>query len=601
MPRRRVFLPSPSPMNILDFIRRNSLLVLVVIIGVGAGLVIMDYSGKGSAFSRDFYIRVDDTSYSYQETAALGENGAQFLSSLYSATRDLAGNPDSNGDGSISPDEEATFVAWQREHPEIVTLFSKLNAIYSGWHYGVSGDGAVNVAINRAILKAEAEALGIYPTEAQIDEYLRAMPTFKNADGSFNTELYRRLTGFRHGNPNRVQEEAFRSVVADMMVWESLENLLGDGASYDSEVQEQLVNAFSQTVRGRTAWLPRNAVKKPDVPTEEQIREYWESHKEEYKSAERRIISVYTLTPAAGSNMDNLLYTTDSLMQELSQANGHGLDELLDAASKNPEFDPFIYKAADGSTHQTFPLSTQDELSKVLPDEVSYEGGDSPLFKIAFEEVADVPGPPDYEAAKAAGDPERALSIRHIRGFYTTKDDKLKLVRIDAVESPSVLPYEQARELAKTDLMAQREDEALDNTAKKLANDMKKAIPEKGLKGAFDIATSAGAEVGDFGPINIAQLDSPLPEGMTTVELLSTPSGQLTAATVLSAGARISAVTERTVQDSPALSMQKRLFVLPSENARLREQMIHEWQNAAFSRFNIQLSPSIRTSASKAE
>lgn len=599
--RRSTLLFPLHSMNILDFIRRNSLLVLIVIVGVGAGLVMMDYSGKASAFSRDFYIRVDDTNYSYQETAALGENGAQFLSSLYSATRDLAGNPDSNGDGSISPDEEASFVAWQREHPEIVAFFNKLNAIYSGWHYGVSGDGAVNVAINRAILKAEAEALGLYPTEAQIDDYLRAMPTFKNADGSFNTELYRRLTGFRHGNANRVQEEAFRKVVADMMVWESMSNLLNDGISYDTGVQEQLINSLTQTVRGRTAWLPRDAVKKPSAPTEEQIREYWENHKEMYKSPERRIISVYTLTPAADSNMDNLLFTTDSLMQELSQANGHGLDELLEAASKNPEFDPFIYKAADGSTHQTFPLSTQDELSKALPDEVSYEGGDSPLFKIAFEEVADVPGPPDYEAAKAAGDPERALSIRHIRGFYTTKDDKLKLVRIDAVESPSVLPYEQARELAKTDLMAQREDEALDNTAKKLADDMKKAIPEKGLKGAFDIATSAGAEVEDFGPINIAQLDSPLPEGMTTVELLGTPSGQLTAATVLSAGARISAVTERTVQDSPALSMQKRLFVLPSENARLREQMIHEWQNAAFSRFNIQLSPSIRTSASKAE
>ena len=66
-------------MNILDFIRRNSLLVLIVIVGVGAGLVMMDYSGKASAFSRDFYIRVDDTNYSYQETAALGENGAQFL------------------------------------------------------------------------------------------------------------------------------------------------------------------------------------------------------------------------------------------------------------------------------------------------------------------------------------------------------------------------------------------------------------------------------------------------------------------------------------------------------------------------------------------
>lgn len=588
-------------MNILEFIRRNSLLVLIVIVGVGAGLVMMDYSGKGSAFSRDFYIRVNGTSYSYPETAALGENGAQFLSSLYSATRDLAGNPDSNGDGTLSPDEEAASAAWLREHPELVALFNKLNSIYSGWHYGVASDGAVNVAVNRALLKAESEALGIYPTEEQIDHYLRAMPTFKNADGSFNTELYRRLTGFRHGNPNRVQEEAFRSVIADMMVWEGLHGLLSAEVSYDAKVQEQLINAFTQTVSGLTAWLPRGAVKKIAPPTEEQIREFWETHKQNYKSAEQRIVSVYTLAPATDSNMENLLYTTDALMQELSQANGRGLDELLQSAAQNPEFDSFTYKEKDGSTHRSYGPCSEEELSKLITDVVSHEGTDSPLSRIAFDEVADAPTPAVYDAAKTAGDAERALSIRHIRGFYTTKDDKLKLVRIDAVEPPAVLPYEQARDLARADLEAQLEDEALNQTAQKLADDMTKAIPEKGLKGAFELAAAAGAEVQNFGPIDIARLDAPLPEGMTTVELLSTSSGHLTEPNILPTGARISAVTERTVEDSPALSMQKRLFVLPTENERLREQMIREWQNAAFSRFQVQLAPGVRTSASKAE
>lgn len=588
-------------MNILEFIRRNSLLVLIVIVGVGAGLVMMDYSGKGSAFSRDFYVRVGSTNYSYPETAALGENGAQFLSSLYSATRDLAGSPDANSDGSISPDEQTAFLAWQREHPDIANLLGQLNDLYSSWHYGVASDGAVNVAVNRALLKAEAEALGIYPTEAQIDRYLRTMPTFKNADGSFNTELYRRLTGFRHGSPNRVQEESFRSVVADMMVWESLHSLLSAEVSYDAEVQEQLINAFTQTISGLTAWLPRGAVKKPAPPSEEQVREFWETHKQNYKSAERRIVSVYTLAPTADSNMENLLYTTDALMQELSQANGRGLDELLQSAAQNPEFDSFTYKEKDGSTHRSYGPCSQEELSKLIADVVSHEGADSPLAHIAFDEVVDVPTPAAYDAAKAAGDAERALSIRHIRGFYTTKDNKLKLVRIDAVEPPAVLPYEQARDLARADLEAQLADEALGQTARKLADDMTKAIPEKGLKGAFELATAVGAEVQNFGPIDIARLDAPLPEGMSTVELLSTKSGQLTAPNVLPTGARISAVTERTVEDSPTLSMQKRLFVLPSENARLREQMIREWQNAAFSRFQVQLAPGVRTSASKAE
>lgn len=585
-------------MNILEFIRRNSLLVLIVIVGVGAGLVMMDYSGKGSAFARDFYIRVDNTNYSYPEAAALGENGSQFLSSLFSATRDVIGSPDQNEDGTVSADEEAAFMSLQREHPEAVEAINKLNDIYAGWHYGVAKDGAVNVAINRAMIKAEGERLGIYPTEEQVDACLRAMPAFKKSDGSFDTELYRRLTGFRRGNANRVQEEAFRSVVADMMLWEAVARLVNADVAYDSDSQEKIINAFTQSISGRTAWLPREAVEKPAAPTEEQVREFWEAHKEDYKSEERRIISVYTLSPAADSNMENLLYTTDALMQELSQANGRGLDQLLDSASQNPEFDPFLYKEQDGATHRTYELSTQEELSKTLTDVVASDGAETSLAKVAFEETPDAPAPADYEATKAAGDPERAVSIRQIRGFYTTTDNKLKLIRIEAVEPPSVLPYEQARELAMADLVAQREDEALTRTAQKLHEDMKQAIGEKGLQGAFEIAAKAGAQVEDYGPVRLAQMDASLPEGMSVHELLGSPSGQLTPPTILPTGARISAVTQRTIEDSPALNMQKRLFVLPTENARLRSDMMREWQNAAFTRFQVQLSPHVRTQGS---
>ena len=187
-------------MTILEFIRKNSLLVIIVIAAVGAGLVMMDYSGKGSAFSRDFYIRVDGTSYDYAETANMGENGKHFLSSLYSATRELieplAGDNVSGSDEQL----QAALAAWQQEHPDVVQSLNMLNEVYSDWHYGVTKDEAVNVALNRAMLHAEADKLGLHPSEEQIDAFLRSLSAFRTPDGSFNTELYRRLTGYRHGH-----------------------------------------------------------------------------------------------------------------------------------------------------------------------------------------------------------------------------------------------------------------------------------------------------------------------------------------------------------------------------------------------------------------
>ena len=144
-------------MTILEFIRKNSLMVLIVIVAVGAGLVMMDYSGKGSAFSRDFYIRVDDVGYSYPEAAALGENGKQYLSSLISATGELTEHLDTDGNGTIDSAEQPAAIAWQQEHPEVFQSLNDLRSVYAAWHYGVAKDGEVNVAINRAMLQAEAD------------------------------------------------------------------------------------------------------------------------------------------------------------------------------------------------------------------------------------------------------------------------------------------------------------------------------------------------------------------------------------------------------------------------------------------------------------
>ncbi len=582
-------------MNILDFIRRNSLLVIIVIFVVGAGLVMMDYSGKASAFSRDFYIRVNDTSYDYAETATLGENGSHFLSSLFSAAQEMGAVADSNRDGVVSDEEAAAFLTWQREHPEVVLFLQRLNEVYAGWHFGPANDGTVNVAINRAILHAEAEQLGIYPTEPQIDAYLRSLPVFRNADGSFNTELYRRLCGYRRGNVNRAQEEMFRNVIADIMVWESMAELMGNGAAFDTPTSEKLINASNQTVTGRTAWLPASSVPAPPDPTEEQIRAFWEQNKDRYKSDERRIVSVYTLSPAPDSNMDNLSFTTDALMQDLSQANGHGLDKLLEDALNNPEYDPFVYKLEDGTTHRTYELATQEELGKELVDTVKDGEGETPLAKLAFEETSGAPTPADYEAAAKAGSPEKHLTIRQIRGFYTTNDDKLKLLRIEAVEPPATLPYEQARDRANADLYQQLKDKALVESAHKLLNEMNAAIPSGGLQGAFDKASAAGATVEFFGPIALQSPGSPLPEGLTDTVLLSTPSGKLTEPAILPDGARISVVTQRTVPDSPALTMQRRLYAMLMLNAQLRSDLMRDWQIAAWNRFNVLLSHYVKT------
>lgn len=581
-------------MTILEFIRKNSILVIVVIFVVGAGLVMMDYSGKASAFSRNFYISVNGSGYSDGETYALGQNGKEFLSSLVQATRRLTERFDEDGDGQFSESEAAALEAWENEHPEFIASFNLLHSIYSSWCYGIAKSDETNVAITRAMLHAEADKLGLHPSEEQIDSYLRSLPAFHKEDGSFDTELYQRLAGYRKGNANRVQEENFRAVIADMIIWESLQSIISCGVNFNTKAQLAQIDAFSQRVNGRTAWLPMEALPTPDEPTEEELRAYWEEHKEAYKSDERRIVSVYTLAPGKDSNMESLLTTTDILMQDLSQANGQGLDKLLTNAAENEEIEPFDYLLEDGNTHRTYALSTRSELSEALTDVVNYDGNDTPLAEVAFAEVPTAPKVADYEAAIESGNPEKHVSIKVIRGPYTTKDDKVKLLRIEAIEAPTVLPYEAAREQALADFRAQRAYDAMVAAAENLYKEMEKTIPEQGMPAAFALAAEAGAQVENYGPVELANSVDSLPAGVSDADVLSTPSGKLMPLTLSPTGARITSVDRRTVEDSPAIAMQKRIYRLPMENMYLRRNIMQDWMNSAYVRFNVQTAPTVQ-------
>lgn len=584
-------------MSTLEFIRKNSILVLVVIFGVGVGLVMMDYGDKGSRFSRDFYIQVNDTNYSYQETVALGENGQYYLQSLYSNTNTKLRNKfDTNQNDALEDNEAAAMQAWLGEHPDYAQFLEFVRTMMQNWSYGYAEESAVNTALNRIILQEESAALGIAPSKEQVDAYIQGMPAFRKDDGSFDQDLYHRLTGFRNGTPNNVQEKSFREVVRDMMVWECLTNLLTDGVHYQTKTLSDLVDALSQKVSGKTAWLPAAAAPAPAEPTEEELKEYWEQHKEKYTSADQRIVSLYTLTPGKDSSMEALLMTADGLMQDLSQANGKGFDALVEAAAENPENEPFDYKTAEGAVHTTFPLSTLADAADVLKTEVDYNGKTTTLAEIAFNEVASAPSVATYEAAVKAGTAEQLPSITQVRGYFPTKEGKVLFIRVEASVPPTVLEFDAAREAALADLKKERTDNALEIAARELFEEMEKIAAENGVDAAFAKAAEKGAEVADYGPVGIGMNSSEeLPHDFETQALLSVASGKLAPLTVTPAGARFTAVTGRTVEESADYATMKAFSLIPSQNAQLRGIVLMDWLNTAYKNYKVVLSQHIKT------
>ena len=582
-------------MSALEFIRKNSLLVLIVVAGVGLGLLMMDYGDRGSMFVKDYYIQVNGTGYSYPDAAALGENGQHYVQSMHNNTSSkLRAMFDKDENEELNDAEMAALQAWTAEHPEYDQFVQFLSGIYQSWSYGFADDSAVNTAVNRAVIQAQAKELGIAPSKEQVDAYLQAMPVFKKADGSFDQELYQRFTGFRNGAANNQQEKAFRSVIADMMVWEAVGNLMTDGLQLNSKSTSSLVDVMNQQMRGKTAWLAKDSLPAPAAATDEELKAYWEQHKDNYKSTERRIVSVYTLTPGQGSSLDALMATADIIMQELSQANGKGFDAKLAAAAENPENEVFTYLNAEGKSHITHALCTLADVPESLRTQVEHNGATTTLADIAFNEVDTAPSVAEFEAAQKAGTDDTLPTIRQVRGYFPTRDGKLAFIRVEAIEQPSVLPFEQARDAAAADLQAERTANALADAANKLYEEMTKACNENGLDAAFAKAAEAGAIVEDFGPVGLGITHKGLPMGLEVQALISVPSGKLAPMVTLNGGARISGVTGRTVETSPQYAAMKSFMHIPSMNVRLRGNVLLDWLHDTYTRYNVRLSEHIK-------
>ena len=578
-------------MSVLELIRKNSIIVLVAVFGVGVGLIMMDYADKGSMIGGNSYVTVNGTGYSYQEIFNLGENGKEYIQQLVQASNGkLVDRFDADDNDNLSDDERAALQAYAQQHPEYDNFAAVAQDSLRMWCYGGSENAETNIAINRAVLQHEAKELGIAPSKEQIDAYIQSIPAFRKADGNFDTDLYNRMIGTYKGVSNNSQEKAFRSLISDMMVWEAITAMLTDDLRYNSKATGNIIDALTQKINGKTAWLPASAVSSPAEPSEEEIKAYWDGHKDNYKSTERRIVSLYTLTPDKESSIEALMATADIIMQDLSLANGKGFDKLLASAAENPENEAFSYLLENGSSHVTFPLCTQDEAPAELKAEVNHNGQRVSLAQIAFTEVDSAPAPAEYEAAAKAGNADNLAGITQVRGYFTADNGKLVFLRVEAIETPQVLPFEAARESAKADLMKERADNALDIAARKLYEEMEAATAES-VDAAFAKATAAGATVEDFGPVGVGLMADPakLPSHMDTQALLSVSSGKLAPIVITPEGARISAVTGRTCEDSQEYTAMKAFSMIPQQNAQLKGLLLVDWLSNAYRRFEVSL------------
>jgi peptidyl-prolyl cis-trans isomerase D len=154
--------------------------------------------------------------------------------------------------------------------------------------------GAVQFIVNLLVLRHEAERLGVRPSTAEIADAVRKLPAF-HGDSGFDINKFNEFV--QNGlAPLGLAEEHIERLVRDQISLSEIQKLLAAGVSLPkSELDENFRRGYDKlsvsVIRFRSADFDQ------DVKiTDEDVQKYYDAHKAELRSDEKRKVEFVQLT-----------------------------------------------------------------------------------------------------------------------------------------------------------------------------------------------------------------------------------------------------------------------------------------------------------------
>ncbi len=544
----------------------------------------MDYAGK-NVMGGDRFATINDTQYSYADQVELGENGTHLLGQLAGACsqrhEDLISRFDTDKDGKIDDKENAAMdpaiLAKIRQNQE---TFAQIQNLFQIWNNLGFGKAETRVMSNRIIVRDEARAFGVYPDKKQTDTFIENLVAFQNDNGTFDTDAYMQFIGKKEGNINKEREAAFHALIADIIAWNALQAIIVDDLQINEAIEGKMLDAAQQTFDLSAARLPLAKYAPSTDPSEEEIKAYWEQNKGNYLSQERRGVTIFTIAPAENvKNDDNFRADIEELYETIMEANGRAVVKQLENASSHAGSE-FTF------TQETYPLAARDQMAAgLLTAIVGADKGIETMADAAFT-VEDAPAPAVYEQRKEAGNADSEIKPGQMRGVYNTKDGKYAILRVNTIEKPTELPYEQAKASALADLKKKLTSDKMNQTAQELYARMEKA---DSLDKAFTIAKEVGADVSVID--KFPKEDDKTPEALQNSinMLLTTDTGKLAPIMQDAEGILIVGVRKRSVEDSTQNAAARTVYQFPMMENMLRQAIMKDWLIQCYGKYKVQV------------
>ena len=477
----------------------------------------------------------------------------------------------------------------------------------------------------RGIIRREASRLGLTPNTTEIDDAICNIPEFQDEKGVFDPRKYDNFISMRGNMGKKLQEELLRGLMEDTISLVRIKDVLTGGISVESGFAEAVAESNSQQITVNTAFLEKSAFRPKTDPGEEEIKTFWDKHKENYKNEEARFFTVYTFTPAgdaqapkpgdiSNATMETMNLVENDIWEPLNATNGRNMDQAIsEALAKTPDVCKMEKKSYTAVTRKNAPQEINQPINQSASD-----GRSATLLDVAFS----LTGAPALNAdadAKAIEEARAKTGAEQISTMQVLENGQV-LVRLEGVTPVKALPYETARNSARADLLESMTVESMNKAAAELNTELQKA--EKPVEQFNAIAGKAGAKTAAYGPfinpnallssVNLqnarsqeelqALLDRAMNSRLAPPKELPVPEEVFQAVSVINPGRMaqpintgdgilLTQLVKRELEDTPEFQIKATQQIAPALTAQAKSMIMLDWLKACIAQYKVEIAP----------
>ena len=584
----------------LDYLRKHTIVIMAAMALDFVGLMFIGGDVSGGSLTGMFqqtFVSVDGKSYGEKDYANMGETGLHVAYSFPS-----------------------TF------GPLLVDNFASDERLRELCHLLKTNNPNAAFLAYRGIIRREAARLGLTPSAEEIDKAICNIPEFMDDKGVFSPQKYDDFISMRGNMGKKLQEELLRGLMEDTISLNRIKEVLLGGITVNHHFTEAVAESQSQQITVNTAFLNKNTFRPKTDPGEEEIKNFWDKHKENYKNEEARFFTVYTFTPLgdnktpktgdiSDATMETMNLVENDIWEPLNATNGRNMDQTIsEALSKTPNVCTMEKKSYTAVTRKNAPKEINQAINQSASD-----GRNEALLDVIFSLTGATP----LEVNADAKDIEEArakIKAEQISTMQVLENGKVILIRLEGVTPVKALPYEVARNNARADLLENMTIESMNREATELNNQLKTSASP--LQEFNTIAGKAGAKIGTYGPfinprtllnrINLQKATSqeelqamlkqalnsrlapseelPAPEEVFEAAAFINP-GQMTQPINTGDGILLVQLVKRELEDTPEFQIKTTQQTAPALTMATKSMLLLDWLKACIAQYKVEISP----------